>query len=149
MNSHSTKQVLVCHVFPQRYHLLGLPLHKFHLWQSQYTKDDNWVLQLLDFVIIPGNHTGERICDAFRDVIETKYNLGDIRMGVTLDNASNNNICHPTTLLVILTWNTTCFANICLMHLTTYSVSDSVSSTGFSEDLKSGPREANWGMAAS
>ena len=54
--------------------------------------DDDWVLQsiLRDFVCIPGSHTGERICHAFRDVIETKYNFGDRIMGVTLDNASNN-----------------------------------------------------------
>ena len=54
--------------------------------------DDDWVLQsiLLDFVCIPSSHTGERICHAFRDVIETKYNFGDRIMGVTLDNASNN-----------------------------------------------------------
>ena len=35
------------------------------------------------------------------------------------------------------------------MQRTTYSVSDSVNSTGFSEDLNSGPSAANSGMAAS
>lgn len=41
-----------------------------------------------------------------------------------------------------------CLANVCLMQRTTYSVSASVSCTG-SEDLKSGPRPWNSGMAAS
>ena len=38
-------------------------------------------------------------------------------------------------------WLKTCFT-----QFTTYSVSDSVSSTGLGEDLKSGPRLENWGM---
>ena len=41
-----------------------------------------------------------------------------------------------------------CLIKVCLMQRTTYSVSDSVNSTGFSEDLNSGPREENSGMAA-
>lgn len=41
-----------------------------------------------------------------------------------------------------------CLANVCLMQRTTYSVSASVSCTG-SEDLKSGPRPWNSGIAAS
>lgn len=45
-------------------------------------------------------------------------------------------------------WNTMCPANVCLMQRTTYSVSASVSCTG-SEDLNSGPRPWNSGMAAS
>lgn len=45
-------------------------------------------------------------------------------------------------------WNTMCLAKVCLMQRTTYSVSASVSCTG-SEDLNSGPRSWNSGMAAS
>lgn len=41
-----------------------------------------------------------------------------------------------------------CLANVCLMQRTTYSVSASVNCTG-SDDLKSGPRPWNSGMAAS
>lgn len=41
-----------------------------------------------------------------------------------------------------------CLENVCLMQRTTYSVSASVSCTG-SDDLKSGPRPWNSGMAAS
>lgn len=41
-----------------------------------------------------------------------------------------------------------CLAKVCLMQRTTYSVSASVSCTG-SDDLKSGPRPWNSGMAAS
>lgn len=41
-----------------------------------------------------------------------------------------------------------CLANVCLMQRTTYSVSASVSCTG-SEDLNSGPRPWNSGMAPS
>lgn len=51
-------------------------------------------------------------------------------------------------VLVQSNWNTMCPAKVCLMQRTTYSVSASVSCTG-SDDLKSGPRPWNSGMAAS
>lgn len=36
---------------------------------------------------------------------------------------------------------------VCLIHLTTYSVSDSVNSAGESDDLNNGPSLANCGIA--
>jgi hypothetical protein len=51
---------------------------------------------------------------------------------------------HPSTPL---TWNTMCFPKVCLTHLTTYSVSLSVNSTGLSDDLNSGPSLENSAIA--
>lgn len=47
------------------------------------------------------------------------------------------------------TWNTIYRPNVCLTHCTTYSVSDSVSSTGMVDDLNKLPRLANSGTARS
>lgn len=47
------------------------------------------------------------------------------------------------------TWNTMCLTNVCLVQRTTYSVSSSVRATGSGEDLKSGPRPRNSGIAPS
>lgn len=46
-----------------------------------------------------------------------------------------------------ITWNTRYLPKQCLTHWTTYSVSDSVSSTGRLEDLNSDPRLENSGTA--
>ena len=56
--------------------------------------DDNWVLHstLLDFVYIPGSHTGFRIYEMFVDPICVKYDLSKKIMGITLDNAANNDV---------------------------------------------------------
>ena len=48
----------------------------------------------------------------------------------------------------LLTWKTTCLLKVCLTQLTTYSVSLSVNSAGFAEDLNNGPRWASSGTAA-
>jgi len=47
------------------------------------------------------------------------------------------------------TWKTTWWGKVCLTQRTMYSVSDSVSSSGLCDDLKSGPRFASRGTAAS
>lgn len=48
-----------------------------------------------------------------------------------------------------LYWKTTCSLKMCLTRVTTYSVSDSVSSIGFEVDLRTGPYDWNSGMADS
>ena len=53
--------------------------------------DSDWNLHatLLDFIWIPGRHGGERICDAFEEVLRA-YKINENMKGITLDNASNN-----------------------------------------------------------
>lgn len=53
--------------------------------------DDSWKLHniLLDFVSVPGIHTGERLAQEFTEVLEL-WNLRYKILGITLDSASNN-----------------------------------------------------------
>jgi hypothetical protein len=53
--------------------------------------DDTWKLHniLLDFVAVPGSHTGERLAQEFKEVLDL-WNLRDKILGITLDSASNN-----------------------------------------------------------
>ena len=53
----------------------------------------NWKLQhrLVDFVHIPGNHTGPNISRVFRETLTNLAIPNDKLMAITLDNASNNN----------------------------------------------------------
>lgn len=66
-------------------------------------------------------------------------------------NYNQGKACHhsPPSPLPSLTWKTICFKKVCLTHLTMYSVSLSVSSIGFSEDLKRGPSLEKSAMAES
>lgn len=83
--------------------------------------------------------------------------IHQLRVRIWLDDSWNNlrgtirlTLCRSWSFKVFVqsNWNTMCLANVCLMQRTTYSVSASVSCTG-SEDLNSGPRPWNSGMAAS
>ena len=53
--------------------------------------DNNWDIQVitLDFIHLPGPHTGSSIHRSFVSVLET-YGLTTKTLGITLDNASNN-----------------------------------------------------------
>lgn len=54
--------------------------------------NDSWELKTLtlDFILVKGSHTGQRITDAF-DEVRAAYKIGMDRHGwITLDNASNN-----------------------------------------------------------
>lgn len=60
---------------------------------SAHFIDDNFKLQnaLLDFVPLPGSHTGKRLNEAFSNVNFENYKIAKKQVGlVTLDNASNN-----------------------------------------------------------
>jgi hypothetical protein len=66
------------------------PNNKAFLGVTGHYIDDDWTLKslLLDFVPLPGEHTGENLCGAFVDVCERRGILGKLQ-GVTTDNAAN------------------------------------------------------------
>ena len=71
-----------CWTSPNNIAFMGITAHYI---------DNDWVLRsvTLDFIRLPGSHTGENLYKAFVSVLE-KYRLKDKAMGITLDNASNN-----------------------------------------------------------
>src|SRR4030095_2140389 len=72
---------LDCWTSPNNTAFLGITAHYI---------DNDWALQsfLLDFVPLPGDHTGENLCEAFVGVCERRGILDKLQ-GVTTDNASN------------------------------------------------------------
>jgi hypothetical protein len=70
------------------------PNNKAFLGITGHYIDNDWALQslLLDFVPLPGDHTGENLCGAFVDVCERRGILDKLG-GVTTDNASNVGKC--------------------------------------------------------
>lgn len=55
--------------------------------------DDNWAYQtfLLDFIPMPGSHSGELICEKFIKCVKVDFKIDEKRLGaIVADNATNN-----------------------------------------------------------
>jgi hypothetical protein len=70
------------------------PNNEAYLGVTGHYIDNDWAMQslLLDFVPLPGEHTGENLCGAFVDVC-VRRGILDKLLGVTTDNAANMGKC--------------------------------------------------------